>query len=150
MYLFSSNKYRKHKDINNKKKAILCTICWTHMLSLKSWYTKTTECIHVCLCVFVFSCGRGWFQEDSPAPPQKSESHSPHRLMSNFVTDFQLWIVSLLWNGTHWPSRVNIWSTVSVYLVLTLLVATFLISLVCYSICMLGKHFRQSLLMITS
>lgn len=76
------------------------------MLSLKSWYTHNNTHVLYCIrgllpqssasmCVYmlIFSCGRGWFLEDSLAPPQKSKSHSP--LISKLLTDVKLWYLDM-------------------------------------------------------
>lgn len=64
---------------------IIKQISWSPVLSLfpgvhtgnhtHIQYTLTLKLrLSVLLCVFIFSCGRGWFLGDSPAPTQKSKS----------------------------------------------------------------------------
>lgn len=52
-------------------------------IALHAWFAFSVQCINVHVCTS--SCGRGWFLEDSPAPPQKSESQSPYTFSSNFT-----------------------------------------------------------------
>lgn len=59
------------------------------------------------MCVCMCSCGRGWFQEDSPAPPQKSESACT--LVLNCIINIDrclFWNVTQCLNlpGRHWAS----------------------------------------------
>lgn len=82
-----------------------CSVCFLVHTHINIIYIHAlVQWIYVC--VLIFSCGRGWFLGDSPAPTQP-KSKSTHQISA-------VWNVLLLWCGVYWLSLLNVWVIVSV------------------------------------